>query len=47
MKKHACSTSGKILAEANEVLRENPSQCHFVHHKSYMDRPEIEPGRSQ
>jgi hypothetical protein len=20
------------------------SQCHFVHHKSHMDRPVIEPG---
>jgi hypothetical protein len=22
----------------------NVSQCHFVHHKSHMDRPGIEPG---
>jgi hypothetical protein len=35
----------------NEIDRENPkysginlSQCLFVHHKSHMDRPEIEPG---
>jgi hypothetical protein len=35
----------------NEIDRGNPkysgknlSQCHFVHHKSHVDRPGIEPG---
>jgi hypothetical protein len=35
----------------NEIDREKPkysrkilSQCHFVNHKSYIDRPGIEPG---
>jgi hypothetical protein len=35
----------------NEIDREKPkysgkklSECHFVHHKSHMDGPRIEPG---
>jgi hypothetical protein len=34
----------KLKAE-NRIIREkNLSQCHFVHHISYIDRPGIEPG---
>jgi hypothetical protein len=31
-------------AGETEVLGENSSQCHSVHHKSHMMRPGIEPG---
>jgi hypothetical protein len=32
------------LAEEIEVLKEDPPQGHFAHHKSYMIWPGIEPG---
>jgi hypothetical protein len=34
-----------VLAGDNEILRENLSRRHFVHHKSHLPDPGMNPGR--
>jgi hypothetical protein len=38
------STGGMKLTGKLKYSKKILSQCHFVHHKSHMDRPGIEPG---
>jgi hypothetical protein len=36
--------SVELVAEETDVLGENLPQCRFVHHKSHMTWPGLEPG---
>jgi hypothetical protein len=36
---------GMMIGKETEVLGENLSPCHFVHHKSHMTRTGANPGR--
>jgi hypothetical protein len=39
---HRCNEIDRGIPKYSE---KNLSQCHFLHHKSHMDRPGNEPGR--
>jgi hypothetical protein len=40
-----CGATGEMkIGRGNQVLGENLPQLYFVHHKSHLTRPGIEPG---
>jgi hypothetical protein len=43
---HECgAVDGMRIGRGTEVLGENLPHCHFVHHKSHMTWPGLEPGK--
>jgi hypothetical protein len=41
------AVGGMRIGRGAEVLAESLPQCHFVHHKSHMTCPMLEPGSPQ